>query len=70
MKRKQEQADPMCPFWHDLATDFLCVFPQRGYCVGGEHGKPRVPGRFTAQQYCAGDFRLCEGFQRRARQAP
>ena len=70
MRGKKEPAVQMCPFWHEVANDFLCVYPRRGYCVGAEHGKPRVPGRRTADTYCAGNFRLCPGFHQRALQTP
>lgn len=70
MRRKGERVERTCPFWHELATDFLCVYPQTGYCVGAEHGKPRTPSRATAQRYCAGNFGQCERFQRQATQGP
>ena len=65
MRRRVEREAPVCPFLHELGTDFVCIYPQTAYCVGAEHGKPRFPSRATAQRYCAGNFRECEGFQRR-----
>ena len=70
MTRKVQREAGMCPFWHELAADFIVMYPDRGYCTGAGHGKPRFPSRFTAQQYCAGNFKLCDGFRRRATQAP
>ncbi len=70
MPRHVAQEPEVCPFLHELGNDFVCVYPQRVYCVGAEHGKPRFPSRATAQEYCAGNFRQCPGFQRRAAQGP
>lgn len=69
MRRKGERAVQVCPFWHQLATDVLCMYPQTGYCLGAEHGKPRFPSRASVRQFCIANFGVCEGFQQRATQA-
>ena len=65
MWRTLEHEGRMCPFWHELTTDFLCMCPRPGYCVGAEHGKPRFPSGDTTRRHCTADFWSCEGFQRR-----
>jgi hypothetical protein len=70
MRGKDERETQVCPYLHELATDFVCIYPQTVYCVGAEHGKPRFPSRATAQKYCAGNFAECEGFRRRCLQIP
>ncbi len=70
MRRHGKREPEVCPFLHELGNDFVCIYPQRVYCVGAEHGKPRFPSRATARHYCAGDFQQCPGFQRRAAEGP
>ncbi len=70
MRRKAEEAPQVCPFLHELGSDFVCIYPQTVYCTGAEHGKPRFPSRATAQEHCAGNYRACPGYQRRAAQEP
>ncbi len=70
MRRKAKREAAVCPFLHQVSTDFVGIYPQTVYCAGAEHGKSRFPSRATAQQYCTGNFGQCEGFQRRATQGP
>jgi hypothetical protein len=61
----EERKEEVCPYLHELGNDVVCIYPQRVFCVGAEHGKPRFPSRAMAQQYCAGNFAHCPGYQQR-----
>jgi hypothetical protein len=58
----------VCPYWHELASDFPCMYPQRGYCLEPGRRKPRFLCRSTARQRCMSDFERCEAFRRRAQE--
>ena len=65
MHHAEAREEGICPFLRELGNDIVCIYPQRVYCVGAEHGKPRFPSRATAQQYCAGNFARCPGYLQR-----
>jgi hypothetical protein len=66
MKRMERRTGAVCPFWHELATDFACLFPQRAYCLPPGQGKPRFPGRATILGRCLADYQRCKGYRRPA----
>lgn len=70
MEQQDDRGPGLCPFLHEIGNDVVCIYPQPAYCVGAEHGKPRFPSRATAQQFCAGHYEQCPGYQARAGRAP
>lgn len=68
MRGETKREDRVCPWWRELATDFLCVYPQRGYCLASGRRRPRFPGRATVSRKCTANFELCEGFTGHAEQ--
>jgi hypothetical protein len=57
----------VCPFWHELGSDFPCMFPRRAYCLEPGGKRPKFLSSSTARRRCLSNFEGCEGFQRRAR---
>ncbi|MFB3819001.1 MAG: hypothetical protein ACE147_15160 [Candidatus Methylomirabilales bacterium] len=59
-----EHAAEMCPYWHQVAGDFLSMYPAGGYCIAGCHKRVKVMAQQTVEQVCAMRFAECEGYQR------
>lgn len=71
----QDEAMDICPYWHQVSTDFTSVYPSGGYCTAGCHQKVKVMAGKTFNELCVLRYGECEGFQRvkgeeQARQAP
>jgi hypothetical protein len=76
-KSSHEETPEVCPYWHQVASDFVSVYPAGGYCIAGCHKKIKVMARKTLEEVCAMEFAECEGYQRvlaeeeaKARQTP
>ncbi len=74
---KAEETTPICPYWHEVASDFTSMYPAGGYCIAGCHHKIKVMAQKTLEDVCAMRFAECEGYQRvlaeeeaKARQKP
>ena len=63
-KSSSEEALVLCPYWHQVASDFVSVYPAGGYCIAGCHKKVKVMAGKTLEEVCAMDFSECEGYQR------
>jgi hypothetical protein len=59
-----EHTAEMCPYWHQVAGDFVSMYPAGGYCVAGCHKRVKVMAQQTVEQVCAMRFAACEGYQR------
>jgi hypothetical protein len=59
-----EETPELCPYWHQVASDFVSVYPAGGYCIAGCHKKIKVMAGKTLQEVCAMEFAECEGYQR------
>jgi hypothetical protein len=57
-------APEMCPYWHQVASDFASMYPAGGYCIAGCHKKIKVMAEKTLQEVCAMNYGECEGYQR------
>jgi len=64
LKSSPEEAPVLCPYWHQVASDFVSVYPAGGYCTAGCHKKIKVMAGKTLEEVCAMDFSECEGYQR------
>ena len=76
-KSSLEETPELCPYWHQVSSDFVSVYPAGGYCIAGCHKKVKVMAGKTLEEVCAMDFAECEGYQRvlageeaKARQTP
>ncbi len=72
-----EDAVEICPYWHQVSSDFVSMYPAGGYCIAGCHKKVKVMAGKTFDEVCAIHFAECEGYQRvlaeeeaQARKAP
>jgi len=63
-KSTQEDAPDMCPYWHQVASDFASMYPAGGYCIAGCHKKIKVMAAKTLDEVCAMHYGECEGYQR------
>jgi hypothetical protein len=54
----------VCPYWHQLASDFASMYPAGGYCIAGCHKRIRFMAEKTLDDLCAMSFAECEGYQR------
>ena len=63
-KTMQEEAPEMCPYWHQVASDFASMYPAGGYCIAGCHKKIKVMAAKTLDEVCAMHYAECEGYQR------
>jgi hypothetical protein len=54
----------MCPYWHEIAGDFMAMYPAGGYCIAGCHKRVKVMANSTVERVCAMHFSECEGYQR------
>ena len=63
-KSSPEETPELCPYWHQVASDFVSVYPAGGYCIAGCHKKIKVMAGKTLQEVCAMEFAECEGYQR------
>ncbi len=54
----------MCPYWHQVASDFMSVYPAGGYCIAGCHKRVKVMASSTVERVCAMRFSECEGYRR------
>ena len=63
-KHVSEETPEVCPYWHQVASDFVSVYPAGGYCIAGCHKKVKVMAGKTLQEVCAMNYGECEGYQR------
>ncbi len=63
-KSSSEETPVLCPYWHQVASDFVSVYPAGGYCIAGCHKKVKIMAGKTLEEVCAMDFSECEGYQR------
>jgi hypothetical protein len=63
-KTTEEEAVDMCPYWHQVASDFASMYPAGGYCIAGCHKKIKVMAAKTLDEVCAMHYSECEGYQR------
>ncbi len=63
-KRTTEDGTEMCPYWHQVASDFASMYPAGGYCIAGCHKKIKVMAGKTLDEVCAMRYSECEGYQR------
>ena len=63
-KDAQDAAVDMCPYWHQVASDFASMYPAGGYCIAGCHKKIKVMAAKTLDEVCAMRYSECEGYQR------
>ena len=63
-KNTQEDSVDMCPYWHQVASDFASMYPAGGYCIAGCHKKIKVMAAKTLDEVCAMHYNECEGYQR------
>jgi hypothetical protein len=63
-KISSEESSEVCPYWHQVASDFVSVYPAGGYCIAGCHKKVKVMAGKTLQEVCAMNYNECEGYQR------
>ncbi len=62
--RNDEQSAEICPYWHQVASDFASMYPAGGYCIAGCHKKIKVMAQKTVEDVCAMRYAECEGYQR------
>lgn len=60
----QDEPVDMCPYWHQVASDFASMYPAGGYCIAGCHKKIKVMAEKTLHEVCAMRYSECEGYQR------
>ncbi len=54
----------MCPYWHQVTSDFMSVYPAAGYCMGGCRKPVKIMASATVERVCAMRYCECEGYQR------
>ena len=54
----------ICPYWHEVAADFVSMYPAGGYCIAGCHKRIKVMAEKTFNDVCAMNFAECEGYHR------
>jgi hypothetical protein len=59
-----EEHEDICPYWHQVASDFVSVYPAGGYCIAGCHKKVKVMAGKTLREVCAMNYNECEGYRR------
>jgi hypothetical protein len=59
-----DEALDICPYWHQVASDFTSMYPAGGYCIAGCHKKIKVMAAKTLDEVCAMKYGECEGYQR------
>lgn len=62
--KRPDEDTQMCPYWHQVAGDFISMYPAGGYCIAGCHKRVKVMAQQTVDQVCAMHFAECEGYQR------
>ena len=63
-KGSDEETTEVCPYWHQVASDFVSMYPAGGYCIAGCHKKIKVMASKTLEEVCAMRYAECEGYQR------
>jgi len=63
-KPSPEEPVEICPYWREVAADFLSMYPAGGYCIAGCHKRIKVMADKTLYDVCAMNFAECEGYQR------
>jgi hypothetical protein len=63
-KDPSSESAPICPYWHEVASDFVSMYPTGGYCIAGCHKRIKVMAEKTLEEVCAMNFAECEGYQR------
>ena len=63
-KSSREEPVEICPYWHEVAADFVSMYPAGGYCIAGCHKRIKVMAAKTLHEVCAMNFAECEGYQR------
>lgn len=63
-KSTEEGAPDICPYWHQVTSDFASMYPAGGYCIAGCHKKIKVMAAKTLDEVCAMKYGECEGYQR------
>ena len=63
-KPSPEEPVEICPYWREVAADFLSTYPAGGYCIAGCHKRIKVMADQTLHDVCAMNFAECEGYQR------
>jgi hypothetical protein len=63
-KSSPEETPELCPYWHQVASDFVSMYPAGGYCIAGCHKKVKVMAGKTLEEVCAMNYGECEGYQR------
>jgi hypothetical protein len=64
VKNSSKETPEVCPYWHQVASDFVSVYPAGGYCIAGCHKKVKVMAGKTLEEVCAMNYGECEGYQR------
>ncbi len=54
----------LCPYWHQVASDFASMYPAGGYCIAGCHKRIKLMAGKTFDEVCAMNFAECEGYHR------
>lgn len=54
----------VCPYWHQVTSDFASMYPAGGYCIAGCHKRVKVMSGRTVEDVCAMNYAECEGYQR------
>jgi hypothetical protein len=62
--RSPHDAGEVCPYWHQVAADFVSMYPAGGYCIAGCHKRIKVMAEKTFREVCAMNFAECEGYHR------
>jgi hypothetical protein len=63
-KPSREEPVEICPYWREVAADFVSMYPAGGYCIAGCHKRIKFMAAKTLQEVCAMNFAECEGYQR------
>jgi len=59
-----ENPQEVCPYWHQVGSDFASMYPGGGYCIAGCHKRIKVMAEKTFTEVCAMNFAECEGYHR------
>ena len=63
-KSSPDETLELCPYWHQVSSDFVSMYPTGGYCIAGCHKKVKVMAGKTLEEVCAMNYGECEGYQR------
>ena len=63
-KSSREEPVEICPYLHEVAADFVSMYPAGGYCIAGCHKRIKLMAAKTLHEVCAMNFAECEGYQR------